>query len=154
MKATLTTELLERQSSHLRSLCIFRKAVWRGCRPQDLRVRWLSRQMRSGAGSCSLGLIRLWRGCRPNRTPLSWRRDHRQSISLIQPFPSAKRARQAEANASPDSGLALVRPPRHFAVTTTKRHSRRRSRAEQSEKPRLLQGEEAPSQALPLTTNC
>ena len=58
MKATLTTELLERQSSHLRSLCIYRKALWRGCRPQDLRVRWRARQMRSGAGSCSLGLIR------------------------------------------------------------------------------------------------
>ena len=40
-----------------------------------------------------------------------------QSISRVQPFPSAKRARQAKHNASPGIGLALVRPPHRHTLS-------------------------------------
>ena len=53
-------------------------------------------------------------GCRPNRTPAAGRRDRRQSTVSPQPFPSPRRARQAEPGASPVCGLPLVQPPRRF----------------------------------------
>ena len=60
------------------------------------------------------GLRRKRHGCRPNRTPAAGRRDRRQSIGPLQPFPSPRRARQAESGASPVCGLPLVQPPRRF----------------------------------------
>ena len=60
------------------------------------------------------GLRRKRHGCRPNRTPAAGRRDRRQSIGPPQPFPSPRRARQAEPGASPVCGLPLVQPPRRF----------------------------------------
>ena len=60
------------------------------------------------------GTRRKRHGCRPNRTPAAGRRDRRQPIGPPQPFPSPRRARQAQPGASPVCGLPLVQPPRRF----------------------------------------